>query len=243
MPYPLSYKRFGEQAILIEWPPIINEKILNDLLRFKQKIIEHYVNLSVYINHAYNSLLINYESIDFEFDNELVALKKIYESNLIETDSSSKIWKVPVCYDTPFGIDLEALSSEKKIPVKEIIECHTKAIYTVYFIGFLPGFLYLGGLDERLYVPRRSTPRLCVEKGAVAIGGKQTGVYPSESPGGWHIVGNTPISFFDASKPKPCFVKAGDKVQFVSVSLKEYSDIKILVDEGVYFLESEVLYD
>ncbi|WP_242131852.1 5-oxoprolinase subunit PxpB [Aestuariivivens marinum] len=241
--YHLSYKRFGQQAILIEWPAVIDEKILNDLLSFKQKIIEHYVDLSVYINHAYNSLLINYEFVDFDFGKEIVILQKLYESNKIEGKLSLKIWKVPVCYDAVFGIDLKVLSTTKNMTFEQIIECHTKAAYTVYFIGFLPGFLYLGGMDERLYVPRKPKPRLRVKKGAVAIGGMQTGVYPSESPGGWHIVGNTPISFFDASKSKPCFVKAGDKVQFVSVSLKEYSDIKILVDEGVYFLESEVLYD
>ena len=240
---PLSYKRFGERAILVEWPELIDEEILNDLLIFKQKIIDYYVDASVYIIHAYNSLLVNYEFFNLDSDKEINTLKQIYKLSANDSDSPSKIWKVPVCYDTSFGIDLETLSSEKKIPVKKIIECHTKAIYTVYFIGFLPGFLYLGGLDERLYVPRRSAPRLRVEKGAVALGGKQTGVYPSESPGGWHILGNTPVNFFDVTKQPPCFAKAGDKVQFVPIGLKQYHDIKILADEGVYYLESEVWHD
>ena len=113
----------------------------------------------------------------------------------------------------------------------------------IYFIGFLPGFLYLGGLDERLFTPRKSTPRLRIEKGAVAIGGKQTGIYPQESPGGWNIIGNSPIQFFDNSKNTPCFAKAGDKLQFYSITLKEHHDIKVLVDAGVFQLESEEIDD
>lgn len=92
-------------------------------------------------------------------------------------------------------------------------------------------------------MPRKSTPRLQVAKGAVAIGGNQTGIYPNESPGGWNIIGNSPLNFFDVSKEKPCFAKAGDRVQFYSVSLKTYNNIKTLVEAGVYQLESEEVND
>ena len=107
----------------------------------------------------------------------------------------------------------------------------------------MPGFLYLGGLDERLHFPRKSTPRLQIEKGAVAIGGSHTGIYPSSSPGGWNIIGNTPISLFNASQDEPCFVQSGDKIQFIPIGLKEYQDISTLVEARVYQLESEVMND
>ena len=101
----------------------------------------------------------------------------------------------------------------------------------------------MGGLDESLHIPRKSTPRLHVEKGAVAIGGNQTGIYPNESPGGWNIIGNSPLNFFDVSKENPCFAKAGDRVQFYPISLETYKNIKTLVEAGVYQLESENVND
>src|SRR5690606_22673794 len=156
---------------------------------------------------------------------------------------SSNLWKIPVSYDAVFGIDLEAICLEKRISKNELIKRHSQAIYTVYFIGFLPGFLYLGGLDEVLHIARKSTPRLKIEKGAVAIGGHQTGVYPTESPGGWNIIGNSPIEFFNPKSNPPCFAEAGDKISFYPISLKEYRDIKTLSEAGVYQLESEVMND
>ena len=140
-----------------------------------------------------------------------------------------------------FGVDLEVISKEKGLTKEQIITLHSASVYTVYFIGFLPGFLYLGGLNEKLHIPRKSTPRLQIKKGSVAIGGNQTGVYPNESPGGWNIIGNTPISFFDVSKDKPCFAKAGDGIVFHSISVKEHADIMTLMHQNTFKLESEVM--
>ena len=95
-----------------------------------------------------------------------------------------------------FGIDLDEIAQKKKLSIDEIIELHTTPKYQVFSIGFLPGFLYLGGLDKRLHFDRKSVPRLAVKKGAVGIGGMQTGIYPKTSPGGWHIIGNSPVIFF-----------------------------------------------
>ena len=154
----------------------------------------------------------------------------------------SVLWKIPVCYDAVFGIDLKTISEEKNLPIEAIVKHHSQTIYTVYFIGFLPGFLYLGGLNETLYMPRKSTPRLKIEKGAVAIGGSQTGVYPSDSPGGWNIIGNSPIEFFNPKLKTPCFAKAGDHIIFQPISLSAYKNIKILVEAGVYQLDSEAYH-
>jgi len=166
----------------------------------------------------------------------------MYSSIKERNISNSVLWKIPVCYDDAFALDLDEISIKKNLSKQKIIALHTQAIYTIYFIGFLPGFLYLGGLDPALNFPRKSTPRLQIKKGAVGIGGKQTGVYPTQSPGGWNIIGNSPISFFNVSTKIPCFAKAGDKIQFYSISLKQHKAISVLVKEGVYQLESEVLY-
>ncbi|WP_299551392.1 5-oxoprolinase subunit PxpB [Seonamhaeicola sp.] len=243
MDYQLTFKPYGARAILIEWPPVIDEGVLYDVLGFKEKIRKESIKGLLDVNHAYNSLLVVYNDFLLNFKDEIEVLKTVYEKGQDILKSTYRLWRIPVCYDTRFGIDLEALSVSKSLSIDTIIKLHSQPIYTVYFIGFLPGFLYLGGLDEVLHTPRKATPRLKIEKGAVAIGGNQTGVYPDESPGGWNIIGNSPIDFFDIKEETPCFAAPGDQIQFHPVSLKEYQDIKTLVEAGVYQIESEVIDD
>jgi len=240
--FQLTYKPYGERSILVEWPADINVNILQDILKFKNKIRNHIFESKIEVKSAYNSLLITYDFTIENINDKISALKTLYLSSGDIPKTQFRLWKIPVCYEDEFALDLEDISDKKQLSKKEIIQLHSGTIYTVFFIGFLPGFLYLGGLDERLYFPRKSTPRQLIIKGAVAIGGNQTGVYPNESPGGWNIIGNSPINFFDASKDIPCFAKAGDKIQFVPISLKQYNDLSLIVKAGVYQMESEVIH-
>jgi inhibitor of KinA len=241
MAFKLTYKPYGERAILIEWPSLIDENILKDIIKFKTVIEKKNLESIVELKSAYNSLLIIYDSVCRNFENEIILFKKLYKRLDSKTVNVSRLWNIPVCYDAVFGIDLEFISIEKNLSKEVVVKKHYEAVYTVYFIGFLPGFLYLGGLDSALHTPRKSSPRLKIEKGAVAIGGQQTGVYPSESPGGWNIIGNSPIEFFNPKSNLPCFAEAGDKIKFYPITLKEYKNIKILSEAGVYQLESEVI--
>jgi inhibitor of KinA len=225
----------------VEWPPEIHENILQDVLNFKLKIQYEFIESEIQVTSAYNSLLITYDFTIENINDEILTLKSLYSSREVTKKQTLRLWKIPVCYDDEFALDLEELSFEKKLSKSKIIKLHSDTIYTVYFIGFLPGFLYLGGLDKSLHFPRKSTPRQHIKKGAVAIGGTQTGIYPNESPGGWNIIGNSPITFFDASNNMPCFAKAGDKIRFVPIGLKGYQDMSTLVKEGVYQMESEVI--
>lgn len=222
----LTYKRFGEKAVLIEWPPIINAKILNDILLFKEKISAlnnfNYVDLI----QGYNSLTIVYRDFIIDFEKAISVLKSIYTNPLqIKTELYFE-WEIPVCYDLEFGFDLVEISQQSNLLIDEIIEIHSEAIYNVAFIGFLPGFLYLSGLNEKLFFDRKPNPRLKVAKGTVAIGGKQTGVYPSSSPGGWNILGKTPVNFFNIEKDNPCFAKAGDFIKFNPISVDEFYQLE-----------------
>jgi len=228
---------------LVEWPAQIDIQILNDIINFKDLIVKNNIKQILELKVSYNSLLIIYNKLLINFSDEIACIDKIYRSNKTMNKKEALFWRIPVCYDEEFGLDLDFISKEKSISKTDIIKRHSEAVYSVYFIGFLPGFLYLGGLDEVLHFSRKPTPRLHIEKGAVAIGGNQTGVYPNTSPGGWNIIGNSPINFFDILKAKPCFAKAGDQIKFYPVSKKEHHDIKILVDSNVYQLESEVLND
>lgn len=239
--YQLTYKRFGERSILIEWPSKIDEDILKDILRFKQIIENKLSEYIVEINYAYNSILITYKNSVNDIIEKISELSKLYKIAKADLVLSSKLWKIPVCYDLSYGIDSEELMKAKNIDFDQLITLHTNKLYTVFFIGFLPGFLYLGGLDEQLFFPRKSAPRLTVKKGAVAIGENQTGIYPNQSPGGWNIIGNSPINLFNSNHELPCLIKGGDKIEFYPISLENHKQISQLVSTNAYQMESEVL--
>lgn len=241
--FELTYKQFGERSILIEWPSIINEKVLYDVVYYQDAIKKQKIKHIVEVKSAYNSILVNYVYTINNFYDTVSTLRSLYKPQKTIIKQETTLWKIPVCYDTKFGLDLEELAAVKQFSKEEIISLHSEAIYTIYFIGFLPGFYYLGGLPEKLHQPRRASPRLQIKKGAVGIGGNQTGVYPNVSPGGWNIIGNSPINFFDVSKSKPCFGSQGDKIQFEPVSLKEYQDVKALVEIDAYQIKKITIND
>ena len=239
----LQYKPFGECSILIEWPPIISDDILKSVLNYKKNIEKNKIKQKVYVISAYNSLLVCYNIAINNFYYEIKLLKSLYYENTCLKILKGKLWKIPVCYDIEFGIDLKQLSIEKNMLISEILSYHTMSNYRVYFLGFLPGFLYLGGLHHNLHFPRKSTPKLRVKKGSVAIGASQTGIYPNDSPGGWHIIGETPLNLFNIHNKLPCFAKPGDKIKFISITKNEFVIIQEQIRMNTYRLESEIIYD
>lgn len=226
-----SYKSFGEKAILVEWEAIISQENLTKILSFKDQVSKQITGISELII-GYNSLTILYKNVIEDLSNEIDNLKEIYESLTNNKTTKKCTWEIPVCYDKEFGIDLEFIAKRNNLSISTIIELHTRPLYTVFFIGFLPGFPYLSGLDEALYVDRKTTPELNIKKGAVAIGGKQTGIYTTNSPGGWHVIGNSPLNFFDASKESPCFINAGDHIKFIAITKEEHQAVLLDIESG-----------
>ena len=224
MKFQLTYKLFGRSAILVEWPANISQEIIQDIISFERQVKEIDSILETII--AYNSLLIRYQNPIIDKELTISQLKKIYAASSYLIKQDQFLWQIPVCYDVSFGIDLEEIANKKKCSVAEIIRLHTEGDYLVYFIGFQPGFLYLGGLHQTLHVSRKSNPRLRVDKGSVAIGGIQTVIYPQNSSGGWNIIGKSPLNFFDINASEPCFAKPGDRIQFVAVDLYTFYQIE-----------------
>lgn len=130
---------------------------------------------------------------------------------------------IPVCYGGALGPDLAEVAHISKQSEEEVVRLHAEPLYAVHAIGFTPGFPYLGGLPEKLHVPRRATPRTVVPAGSVGIGGAQTGIYPRESPGGWNIIGRTPLVLFQSDRPEPALLRVGDCVQFKPISEEEFA--------------------
>ncbi len=237
-PYEISIRPFGIHAILIEWPNVVEEAILEDILRFYQYLKNNCLKESGWeMIPAYNSLTLVQNDKRVDFEDFSRKLNDWYGKKGVVRPKQRFLWRLPVCYDLNFGIDLEEVADKLDMTIDEIVEQHTASIYTVYGIGFLPGFMYLGGLPESLEIPRKATPRLKVEKGAVGLAGKQTGIYPQESPGGWNIIGNCSVPIFDAERKDPCLVSVGDKIQFYSISKAEYDLHKIESEVGIYKVE------
>lgn len=238
--YKLKYKPLGSIAVLIEWPKMIDVAILRNIHLFRHKITSDIGEYVLETVPAYNSLTVFFDTGRIKYSSVVKDLKEIYASKDQKLLTAYKLWEIPVCYEDKFGLDLGLMAEAKSLSKEKIIELHSAQVYDVYFIGFLPGFLYLGGLPEQLNFNRKDEPRLNIKRGDVAIAGDQSGIYPRVSPGGWNIVGNSPLSFFDVDKFPPCFAVAGDKLKFIPVTIKEHDRIKKEVESGVYEIASEI---
>ena len=137
-----------------------------------------------------------------------------------------RLIEIPVCYDTDFGFDLDRVAAHTKLAESDVIDLHSAGEYRVACIGFVPGFTFLAGLPKNLATPRRDVPRKEIPPGSVGIGGAQTGIYPLRSPGGWNLIGRTPLKLFDASKNPPTFLHPGDRVRFRAITRKEFESLK-----------------
>jgi inhibitor of KinA len=237
-----TYQQFGDRGLLINWPAGISEAINEEVLQmdafvsetFKKEILETvpaYHSLAVYLR-------VNVNTADF--------IKKIKSTPVTISKKNTEVKhliRIPVCYHTEFGSDLEEVAKLHQITTEEVVRLHADSVYKVYFLGFLPGFPYLGGLNEQLHTPRKSIPRSFIEKGSVGIGGSQTGIYTSDSPGGWNIIGKCPLQFFSTEKSLTCLLHPGDYVRFVPVSMKKFSKIEAKVAVGKYILQKEIYHD
>jgi inhibitor of KinA len=174
-----------------------------------------YTSISVY----YNSLVIGYKELCSK-------LKEL--QNRAETEQLPPAGEiiVPTCYGGKFGPDLENVAKTNNLTMEEVIQIHSSPLYLVYMLGFSPGFPYLGGMDKRIATPRLATPRLKIEAGSVGIADVQTGIYSIDSPGGWQIIGKTPIKLFDAADENPFLLQAGDKLRFNPITEEEYRCIE-----------------
>ena len=230
---------YGENGILIQWPEKIDPQIHNSVVAYQAFIESHYKSEIVETNAGYQSLLVIVK-YNRNVDNLIKAIRSAKVERRIINGEKFRYF-IPVCYHPDLGLDIETLAQSKNMSIQALADIHTSENYNIYFTGFLPGFLYLGGLDSKLHTPRKATPRLKVPKGSVAIGGRQTGIYPAESPGGWHIIGQTPINLFDATQSPPSVFTSGDRICFFEIDQSDFQLIKQEVQDGTYQIRKEVI--
>ncbi len=169
----------------------------------------------------YRPWIIGYEDL-------CAALRRLNEAEATFSEAAfaERVIEIPVCYGGGFGPDLEEVAAWHRLTAAQVTDLHSQPLYRVYFLGFLPGFAYLGGLPPSLETPRRSSPRSSVPAGAVGIAGEQTGVYPLETPGGWQIIGQTPLRLYDPQRETPALLSAGDQVKFVPIAPNRYRELE-----------------
>jgi KipI family sensor histidine kinase inhibitor len=171
---------------------------------------------------TYRSLLFIYDPAVTHPDRLFEVMETLDIDRAAMDDQAVRVVEIPVCYGGEFGPDIDTVGQHASLSRQEVIQIHSAPEYLIYMVGFTPGFAFLGGLDDRLVTPRLKTPRTRVPRGSVGIANNQTGMYPITSPGGWQVIGRTPLNLFAPDRENPFLYRAGDKIRFVPISLAEY---------------------
>ena len=209
----------SEQSIRFDFGTTMSQEVHAYIQQFCQLVETNW-------SHLIDEAVPSYQTVTVFFLKDLLNPQEIIKEILTKWNNrtsyeflmAGRHVQIPVCYDAIFSEDMTRIIEHTGLTREEVISLHTSTLYTVHMIGFLPGFPYLGGLPEVLHMNRLNQPRLCVPKGAVGIGGSQTGIYPIESPGGWNILGRTPIDLFRPEHSNPFLIRSGDRLSFISIS-------------------------
>ncbi len=225
----------GDKALIVEFGDTINP-LVNRKVHSLLNVISNAKLLGVCeCVPTYRSLLITYNPMKVSYErliSEVKRLEKMSEQHVSERKARRAV--IPVVYGGEFGPDIARVSRYHNLKDSDVIRIHSAREYLVYMIGFIAGFPYLGEVDDEIATPRLESPRIRVPEGSVGIAEKQTGIYPREAPGGWQIIGRTPLKLFDPSWPSPALLQPGDTVMFKSISIGEFSQIHAAASKGNY---------
>ena len=221
----------GDRGLLVEYgdtiDPAINQKVRSMAIVVKNNMPDGVIE----IIPTYRSILLVYDpsvTTAPDLQETLAALEKDLAGIKIP---SPKLVEIPVCYGGDFGPDIEYVANSNNLTEEEVVLLHSEPEYLIYMVGFTPGFPFLGGLSEKLHTPRLKTPRTLVPEGSVGIANAQTGIYPIASPGGWQLIGRTPVKLFAPERDNPILYQAGDFLRFKPISLSEY--LRLEKEEGI----------
>ena len=218
-----SYEYLGDRALIIS----VTQGGINNIHEIYSILSKKLEDLVLDFVKTPESLALYNDPYKVSVKDLSKRVKSLLESETLgKKERIAKTWKIPVCYDGSFALDIKHVSKKTNLSPKEIIDTHLKGIYKVNMIGFLPGFVYLSGLDKKLSIPRKKTPRKEISEGSIAIANRQTGIYNIKSPGGWNVIGKTPTSLFNKNSNPPIRLKEGDIVKFYEINIQEFNNLK-----------------
>lgn len=230
----------GDCAVTVEFSDSISESVNHTIRMFYDNIKKDNLKGIVDIVPAFCSVLISYDPRFISYHSLSAQLQEYLNMNSNITINQKKVVYIPVCYEGEYGPDLAFVAEHAGLSTQEVIDIHTSKDYLIFMLGFQPGFPYLGGLDERIFTPRLSTPRTLIRAGSVGIGGEQTGLYPLASPGGWQLIGTTPVKAYNPSKTPSIPYEAGDYIRFYSITKEEFAKIEQQEANGSYEFKVEI---
>lgn len=223
----IQYYPLGDTGLVLQFGDTINEDTYQEIRAVSAWLDSHPLDGFVEYVPAYTSITIYYQPWILRYDQLVTTVQEMLHCRgKLHAEVPSPIRCIPVYYGGTTGADLDYVAAFHQMDAETVITLHTEAEYRVYMMGFIPGFAYMGGLDERLATPRKQQPSTRVPKGSVGIAGTQTGIYPLETPGGWQIIGQTPLALFDSHRAHPFLLKMGDIVRFTSITEDEFTQIK-----------------
>jgi len=228
----------GDRALVVEFGDRADRALSDDVLRLDAAIRSEALSGVVETVPTFRSLMIYFDPLVIaraELERAVTGLLDRGPGSAIE----ATLWRVPVCYEGEFAPDLDEVARLTGLTPGEVVAMHSGTRYHVYMLGFLPGFPYMGDLPPELALPRRSDPRLRVPAGSISIATTLTAIYPYESPGGWHLIGATPIRLFDIERPNPALLAPGDAVIFEPIDRARYEEVRKAVENRSYEAVSE----
>lgn len=218
----LKFLPVGDSCMTIEFSKVISEEVNKKIRALSKMIKEANLGGVIETTPTFCSLTIYFNPFQISFCKLRRKILKLYKKAKIEKGEIKKVFLIPVCYEGEYAPDLDSVCELTGLDKQEVINIHTSTDYLIYMLGFLPGFPYLGGMSETLECKRLDTPRTQIIEGSVGIGGKQTGIYPLKSPGGWRIIGRTPVKLYDKFRNPPVLYKAGDYIRFFKITKEEF---------------------
>ena len=227
----------GDRALVVEFGDRVDRALSDDVLRLDASLRSSGVPGVVETVPTFRSLMVHYDPLTTTRANLEQEITSLLDRRP-DPRSAVTLWRVPVCYEGEFAPDLVEVARLAGLTPSEVIGLHSGGRYHVYMLGFLPGFPYMGDLPDRLALPRRADPRVRVPAGSVSIATNLTAIYPYESPGGWHLIGATPIRLFDPARARPALLAPGDMVQFEPIDPAGFATIRKAVDSGGYKVAS-----
>lgn len=230
----VRYLVSGDCAVCVEFGNEISPEINRKIRAFKIALEKEQIRGIVETVPTYRSLLVVYRPEVIRFKELTEKFDRVMQNMGNVRIPSPTVIEIPVLYGGELGPDLENVASHNGLTPDEVIRIHTSKEYLIYMLGFIAGFPYLGGMSKEIATPRLKSPRVKIEGGSVGIAGEQTGIYPVASPGGWQLIGRTPLKLYDAEREKPVLLEAGQYIRFRSVTGEEYAEIERQVNDGTY---------